>query len=511
MAGRHGVAEVGAVVRPRRLVSLALVATAAISSVVVWGLWRTYDAAVGATAGVLAGANDPLPAPVLGPRGAGVIGHIQQGQHDPSALLFSLGAVAAGFVVLVLTWLAVAVALRRRLDGERRVSAEARRQSTELEARIAARTRELRATEERAQAILDNTTAVIYVKDLDGRYVVVNRRFEALFGVTKAGVIGHTDHDIFPHHMADAFRANDRQVIASACPLEFDEVAPHGDGPHTYISIKFPLTDDLGRTYAVCGISTDITARQQAEDAARRRQAELAHVLRLTTINEMATTLAHEISQPLTAIVNYSAGCLNYLDDAGDAPAELRPAIVEIQEQAMHARAVLARLREFVRRREPGRESVNLNALVEDAARLAHGEAREHRVVLRLELAPALSPVRADPVQLEQVILNLVHNGIEAMSDQRMNGDELVISTAQRADGAVEVRVRDGGKGLSPALAREMFDPFVTTKAHGLGMGLAISRTIVEAHGGKIWATPHTGGGTTVGFTLPATCSKEAA
>jgi C4-dicarboxylate-specific signal transduction histidine kinase len=311
--------------------------------------------------------------------------------------------------------------------------------------------------------------------------------------------------------MADAFRANDRQVIANACPLEFDEVAPHEDGPHTYISVKFPLTDELGRTYATCGISTDITARQHAEEAARRRQAELAHVLRLTTVNEMATTLAHDISQPLAAIVNYSTACLNNIDSGTAAGTELRPAVLGINEQAMHARAVIARLREFVRKREPCREVVNLNALVETAARLAEGEAQARRVVLRRALTATLPSVQADPVQLEQVVLNLVYNGIEAMVEDRVNGDELVIATAQGADGAVEVTVRDGGRGLSPTLAKEMFDPFVTTKAHGLGMGLAISRSIVEAHGGRIWATAHLEGGTTVGFSLPGICSKEAA
>jgi C4-dicarboxylate-specific signal transduction histidine kinase len=172
---------------------------------------------------------------------------------------------------------------------------------------------------------------------------------------------------------------------------------------------------------------------------------------------------------------------------------------------------VIARLREFVRKREPSREAVNLNALVEDAARLAEGEAQARHVVLRRALAPMLPAVQADPVQLEQVVLNLVYNGIEAMVEHRVNGDQLVISTAQGAEGVVEVTIRDGGRGLSPALAQEMFDPFVTTKTHGLGMGLAISRSIIEAHGGRIWATSHAEGGTTVGFTLPVVCSKEAA
>ena len=502
MVRRRGLAEEGAR-RPRHVVLLALVASLVLSGLTGWALWSTYDAAGDARSGALARPYDP--SPLTDPRGAGVTGRVQ---HDVRVTVLT---AAAGFGLLLITWAAVSVSLLRRLDAERRARAEAGRHTSELETRIAARTRELRATEERAQAILDNTTAVIYVKDLDGRYLLINRRFEALFNVTKAGAIGRTDRDLFPHHMADAFRANDRQVIASACPLEFDEVAPHEDGPHTYISVKFPLTDEKGRTYAVCGISTDITARRQAEEAARRRQAELAHVLRLTTVNEMATTLAHDISQPLTAILNYTGACLGHLEHDGAARPEMQAAVMGIKEQAMHARAVIARLRDFLRKREPSRERVNLNALVEDAARLAGREAQERHVALRLGLAPGLPPVQADPVQLEQVVLNLVHNGIEAMAEQRVNGDELLISTAQGVDGLVEVTVRDGGKGLSPTLAREMFDPFVTTKAHGLGMGLAISRSIVEAHGGRIWATSHAEGGTTVGFTLPAVCSKEAA
>ncbi len=489
----------------RRLLLLTPVATVAVSALVGWGLWSAYDAATGVKGGALARPHDPAATAALDPRATGELGRIQ------GSVRLAVAATAAGFLALLIAWSALAVALLRWLKEARRAEEETRRHTSDLQTRIDTRTRELRATEERAQAILDNTTSVIYVKDLDGRYLLINRRFESLFGVSKAGAIGRTDYDLFPHHMADVFRANDRQVIANACPLEFDEVAPHEDGLHTYISVKFPLTDELGRTYATCGISTDITARQHAEEAARRRQAELAHVLRLTTVNEMATTLAHDISQPLTAIVNYSTGCLTSLESGSGTTAEVLPAVLGIKEQAMHARAVIARLREFVRKREPCREVVNLNALVEDATRLAEGEAQARRVVLRRTLAATRPSVQADPVQLEQVILNLVYNGIEAMTEHRVNGDDLVISTAQGADGVVEVTVRDGGKGLSPTLAQEMFDPFVTTKAHGLGMGLAISRSIVEAHGGRIWATSHAEGGTTVGFTLPGICSKEAA
>jgi PAS domain S-box-containing protein len=499
----HSGAAETAAGQSRRLVLLALFVTVAVSALVAWGLWSTYDAAISARVGTpLTRPHDPSPTTALDPRVAGEVA--QQGVRLVAA------SAAAGLLVLLTAWPIVSAMLLRRLTAAQRAAEEARRHAGDLETRIAARTRELRTTEERAQAILDNTTSVIYVKDLDGRYLLINRRFESLFNVTKTDTIGRTDYDLFPHQMADAFRANDRQVIANACPLEFDEVAPHEDGLRTYISVKFPLTDAMGRTYATCGISTDITARQRAEEAARRRQAELAHVLRLTTVNEMATTLAHDISQPLTAIANYATGCLNSIESGGST-AELLPAIVGIKEQATHARAVIARLREFVRKREPSREAVNLNTLVENAARLAEGEAQARHVLLRRALAPTLPPVQADPVQLEQVVLNLVYNGIEAMAEHRINGDQLVISTAQGATGVVEVTIRDGGKGLSPALAQEMFDPFVTTKAHGLGMGLAISRSIIEAHGGRIWATSHAEGGTTVGFTLPVVCSKEAA
>jgi PAS domain S-box-containing protein len=492
--------------------SLAFGLTVVVLALSWWGLYGAHRAVVRVERLLL------HPEPSAATTGVGTPDRAP-GDRTPASLLAEerqrirrIGvASGAGFGVLLVAWLAALAAVRRGVAALARAGDDARRRTAALEERIASRTRELRESEERAQAILDNTTAVIYVKDTEGRYLLINGRFEALFSVTKRGVIGRTDYDLFPHHMADAFRANDRQVLARGGPLEFDEVAPLEDGPHTYISIKFPLLDAAGRIYAVCGISTDITARQQAEDAARRRQAELAHVLRLTTVNEMAAALAHEISQPLTAIVGYAGGCLQRIEMPPTSVQDLAPAIEGIQTQALHARAVIARLREFMRGREPRRQRVDVNALVEDAARIADCEAREQGVVLRLGLASALPAVEADRVQLEQVVLNLVHNGIEAMAEHRDNGNDLVISTVRGADGTIQVSVRDGGRGVPPDRAQEMFEPFFTTKAHGLGMGLAISRSIIEAHGGRMWAVADPAGGTTVSFAIPTVPAQEAA
>jgi signal transduction histidine kinase len=238
-----------------------------------------------------------------------------------------------------------------------------------------------------------------------------------------------------------------------------------------------------------------------ADQQARQHQFEVAHAARLATLGGMAAGLAHELNQPLSAVVSYARGCARRLE-AGDIPkAALLEVLEEISAQALRAGDVLRRIREFLRG-ESHQERVELNALVRKALRFAESEARRENVQLALEFAAEALPVDADPIQIEQVILNLVQNGFEVMHGNNGTERVLTLRTRRVASDAVEVSVSDTGTGMSPDVAARLYDPFFSTKLDGLGLGLTISRTIVEAHGGRLWATPNPERGTTMHFTL---------
>jgi two-component system sensor kinase FixL len=262
-----------------------------------------------------------------------------------------------------------------------------------------------------------------------------------------------------------------------------------------------PETDANG-VLRVYGAAQDVTERKVAEEEARARQAELAHVLRLGTMGEMAAGLAHEINQPLSAIVSFARGCTRRLRSGIGEVALLLDPIEEIAKQAMRANEIVQRLLLFVRKQKPARDLASIGDLVQEVTHLLGGEVRKRGVHLRLELASDLPPVEVDRIQIEQVILNLVRNALEAT--QRCGDDEaLLVIRTERDDGYIAVAVTDQGEGLTEEQVKQVFEPFFTTKKSGLGMGLAISRSIVRAHGGRIAASANPDGGATFRFTLP--------
>ncbi|HZT82426.1 MAG TPA: PAS domain S-box protein [Gemmataceae bacterium] len=254
---------------------------------------------------------------------------------------------------------------------------------------------------------------------------------------------------------------------------------------------------------ANANLRREIAEREAAQEQARRLREELAHVARFSTMGEMAAGLAHELNQPLAAIVSYVDGCVRRLEAGEASPGDLAEALRRAAAQAARAGQIIHRLRGFVARREVCRAPADVNELVRAVLQLAGPDLRAAGVRVRLELARGLPPVGADAVQVEQVILNLVRNGAEAMAEARADGRELMLATGPAEEGAVRVAVSDRGCGLSAEVRARLFQPFVTTKSRGLGLGLVISQSIIEAHGGRIWAEPNPEGGTTFCFTLP--------
>jgi signal transduction histidine kinase len=282
------------------------------------------------------------------------------------------------------------------------------------------------------------------------------------------------------------------------------------DGSIKYLRVVgHPSTEDQFDRVEFIGAVTDITERKRSENALQEKEAslhetqtELAHVSRVTTMGELAASIAHEVNQPLVGVVTNASASLRLL--AGHPPnlVEVGEAIRAIIRDGNRAGDVVSRMRGLFKKAPPAKERLNINEAIEEVVILTQGEARRNRVALRTELAANLPSVMADRVQIQQVVMNLILNGIEAMSAVEGRERNLVIRT-QHSDGhQIRVAVQDSGVGIDPQNAERIFDPFHSTKTGGMGMGLSISRSIVESHGGRLWATANDGPGASFQFTL---------
>jgi two-component system sensor kinase FixL len=255
------------------------------------------------------------------------------------------------------------------------------------------------------------------------------------------------------------------------------------------------------------GFVRDLTERQQTETRLQELQSELVHISRLTALGEMASALAHELNQPLSAISNYVSGSRQLLARPEPPVEKVRDALDRAGEQALRAGQIIRRLRDFVARGETERRIESLPKLIQEASALALVGAKEHGVRVRFDPAPGVDLVLADKVQVQQVVLNLIRNALDAMEEAPRR--ELLIAARLCEGTMVEVSVADTGPGVGPDVEAQLFTPFVTTKPTGMGVGLSISRTIVEAHGGHIWVEPNPGGGAVFRFTLRAVSREE--
>ena len=363
--------------------------------------------------------------------------------------------------------------------------------------------------EEELRALLDAAVDAIIVIDSRGHIETFSKAAERMFGYSAEEILGKNVNLLMPEPDRSAhdgyLRRYELTGEARIIGIGRDVQARRRDGT------VFPASLAVGRISGAepprfVGFIRDISERVAAEHAAAQAQERLAHVARLSTMGEMAAGLAHEINQPLAAITTYAQACQRMLDK-GEAPdaVDIREALVEIGRQALRAGEVIRRLRGFVANRAVRPELIGCNRLLEDAVSLARPDLRANDVRLRLDVAPNLPDVMADAVQLQQVLINLIRNAIDATLQGGAAQREIRLCALCTAAG-VEISVHDHGPGLDPAALTNLFNPFFTTKPHGTGLGLAISRTIVQAHGGTLAYREEPGGGACFFFTLPALC-----
>ena len=361
------------------------------------------------------------------------------------------------------------------------------------------------------QSILDTVPDAMIVIDERGIIRSFSLAAERLFGYAAADALGKNIKLLMPSpyrenhdgYLDRYLRTGEKRIIGVGRVV----VGERRDGS------TFPMELAVGEMRSsnqrfFTGFIRDLTERQQTEARLQELQSELVHMSRLTAMGEMASALAHELNQPLSAIANYLKGSRRLLENrVDDQSALLRDAMDKAGDQALRAGQVIRRLRDFVARGESERTVENVKKLIEEASALALVGAKDQGVRVRFQFDPAVDRVLADKVQIQQVLLNLLRNAIEAMEGSPKR--ELVISAAPADDHMIAISVADTGCGIAPEMTTQLFQPFMTTKRHGLGVGLSISRTIVEAHGGLIGAEPNPAGGTIFRFTLRAVDQED--
>ena len=370
----------------------------------------------------------------------------------------------------------------------------------------------LQAAEARLRSILQTVPDAMLIIDERGRIESLSATAERLFGYGISEVAGQNIKMLMPSPYRDQhdgylkryLTTGERHIIGIGRVV----TGQRKDGTTFPMHLTVGELRSADRHYFT-GFIRDLTEQQLTEGRLKELQSEVTHMSRFTALGEMASTLAHEINQPLTAITNYLKGCHRLLARIEGEPAiVLRDALTKAADQALRAGHIIRRLREFVARGESDRRVEDLSKLIEDASTLALIGARENGISVSFRLDPDASLVLADRIQIQQVLMNLIRNAIEVMVESP-NRRELEIATVSNVDEMIEVSVSDTGAGLAPEVATHLFQPFVTTKRKGMGLGLSICRTIVESHGGKIWVDSRPEGGTIFRFTLRAAKEEE--
>jgi PAS domain S-box-containing protein len=362
---------------------------------------------------------------------------------------------------------------------------------------------ELEASHQRFMIVLDGMDAAIYVADLEADEILfANKAFKNLYGYD---AVGRNCWQVTSACHPDPARFIDaaRKLAPHQTPLELHETElQNGLNGHWY-QVRERAIQWVDGGVVRMEIATDITDRMIMEELNSQQLERLQQTSRLITMGEMASSLAHELNQPLAAIANYNMGCVNRLQANDYRPEELLAAMQKASAQAERAGKIIRRVRDFVKKSEPNRSAVKIAEVIEEVIGFAETDARKAGVRIGVSVPPELPAAYADKIMIEQVVLNLVKNGIEAMHDTRRSERELAISARANGEDFIEVNVADRGPGVPAGQSERLFAPFYTTKPEGMGMGLNICRSIIEFHHGRLWTVANPGGGSVFSFTLP--------
>jgi two-component system, LuxR family, sensor kinase FixL len=356
------------------------------------------------------------------------------------------------------------------------------------------------------EALLDAAVDAVVMIDHRGTISVFNRSAERLFGYSAEEIVGQNvkmlmppswraEHDGYldryartgiPHIIGVGREVEGQRKDGSRFPAFLSVGRVADSDPPRFVGFVRDVTTERLALASIQAERDQAVIRRREEQEARRLQERLTNVSRMATMGEMAAGIAHELNQPLSAIATYARACERFLNSSQPDLPETLSALEEISLEAMRAGDMIRRLRQLVSNQPSAQEPTEINELVRDLSVLMQADARVHRTLIEFELAPTLPRVRADRAQLQQMVLSLVRNAVEALADASTTGRKIVISTARMPDGRVELSVCDNGPGVSADMVDRLFMPFVTTRSSGTGLGLAISQTIAQAHGATL-------------------------
>ena len=407
---------------------------------------------------------------------------------NPTQRFFAIAIVVLALVVLASLW-----GIRRQLHG--RLAAE----------------QALRESNAFRKSMEDSLVTGLRARDLDGRLIYANPAFCRMVGYSNEELIGLTAPMPYwvPEVHDDTMRMH-KAVMHGQAPREGYEVRLRRKSGEIFDALIYeaPLIDGKGQHVGWMGSVLDITERKRNEEFHRQQQEQLQHTARLVSLGEMASTLAHELNQPLAAISSYATGCRNKMESGRLKPDEIGEVVGKIANQAQRAGRIIRQVHDFVKKREPVRERCSIAEVVDNAVNLFEPQAKKSQVRVECEIQGGLPDVLADPTMLEQVVINLLKNAADAMTGDRegavaLPGRATIRVTVSGEAQQILVRVADRGPGVAPEDAERLFAPFYTTKREGLGMGLAICRSIIEYHRGRLSLEANPAGGAVFVFTLP--------
>jgi PAS domain S-box-containing protein len=384
-------------------------------------------------------------------------------------------------------------------------NSQARRRIADVRRRIETLYEILRENRLLLETVLENSAANIYAKRRDGRYIYLNHEMEVTCDVTREQALGKTDFELFPREIAEQYRTNDLAAMMTGKLTEAEERVMGPSGERLVLSKKVPLISSDGKVEGMCGISTDITDLRQTELALREAVLNLEGERdnKLMNIEAVTASITHEVRQPLAAIAMNGGAALQFLERVPLDIDRARAILNQMLGDCHRVSEVFDTIRALFRRVDQKREPTFVNEIVVDVLQSMRGELEDHRVTTETELAPELQRVDGHRNQLRQVIFNLIHNAIESMDNTTNRSRVLRVITKSQGPDAIIVAVEDSGPGINPKDLDSIFDPFITTKPDGIGLGLAICRMIVERHDGKLSASSDGENGARFQLVLP--------